>query len=145
MTRAGNRPPWDAVRALAPPVAVWAATRAVLLLCVFKVLVLPGPDVTSDVAGIYHGWYEVLKSGSFPQDDVTWQYPPAAALAVLSPACCPSWTTPRPSFCWPVPPTRPPSRCSCTRAGGRANVSPAPGCGPRASPCWARPRTPGTT
>ncbi|CAM5290530.1 hypothetical protein SRIMM317S_06515 [Streptomyces rimosus subsp. rimosus] len=89
MTRAGNRPPWDAVRALAPPVAVWAATRAVLLLCVFKVLVLPGPDVTSDVAGIYHGWYEVLKSGSFPQDDVTWQYPPAAALAVLSPGLLP--------------------------------------------------------
>ncbi|MGW7553780.1 glycosyltransferase 87 family protein [Streptomyces rimosus] len=89
MTRAGSRPPWDAVRALAPPVAVWAATRAVLLLCVFKVLVLPGPDVTSDVAGIYHGWYEVLKSGSFPQDDVTWQYPPAAALAVLSPGLLP--------------------------------------------------------
>ncbi|OKI05462.1 hypothetical protein A6A06_11105 [Streptomyces sp. CB02923] len=89
MTRASSRPPGGAVRALAPPVAVWAATRAVLLLCVFKVLVLPGPDVTSDIAGIYHGWSEVLRSGAFPQDDVTWQYPPAAALAVLSPGLLP--------------------------------------------------------
>ncbi|WP_394298666.1 glycosyltransferase 87 family protein [Streptomyces rimosus] len=89
MTRAGSRPPWDAVRAVAPPVAAWAATRAVLLLCVFKVLLLPGPDVTSDISGIYHGWFEVLRSGSFPHDDVTWQYPPAAALAVLSPGLLP--------------------------------------------------------
>ncbi|MFH8406117.1 glycosyltransferase 87 family protein [Streptomyces sp. NPDC018019] len=89
MTRASSRPLWDAVRALAPPVAVWAVSRAVLLLCVFKVLVLPGPDVTSDISGIYQGWSEVLKSGTFPQDDVTWQYPPAAALAVLSPGLLP--------------------------------------------------------
>ncbi|MEV5598846.1 glycosyltransferase family 87 protein [Streptomyces sp. NPDC052496] len=89
MSRAGDRHPRETVRAVAPPVAVWAVTRAVLLLCVFKVLVLPGPDVTSDISGIYHGWSEVLKSGAFPQDDVTWQYPPAAALAVLSPGLLP--------------------------------------------------------
>ncbi|MGH3325709.1 MAG: glycosyltransferase 87 family protein, partial [Streptomyces sp.] len=35
------------------------------------------------------GWFEVLKAGTFPLDDVTWQYPPAAALAVLSPALLP--------------------------------------------------------
>ncbi len=69
--------------------AVWAATRLVLLLCVFKVLVVPGPDVTSDVSVIYRDWYEVLRTGTFPLDDVTWQYPPAAALAVLSPALLP--------------------------------------------------------
>ncbi|MEU1125023.1 glycosyltransferase 87 family protein, partial [Streptomyces sp. NPDC005899] len=71
---------------------VWAATRAVLLLCVFKVsgtFTVPGPDVTSDVSGIYRGWYEVLRGGSYPLDDVTWQYPPAAALAILSPALLP--------------------------------------------------------
>ena len=68
------------------PLAVWGLTRAVLLLCVFKVFTVPGPDVTSDVSVIYRGWYEVLHTGTYPLDDVTWQYPPAAALAVLSPA-----------------------------------------------------------
>lgn len=42
--------------------------------------------MTSDVSVIYHGWYETLRHGGFPLDDVTWQYPPAAALPVLSPA-----------------------------------------------------------
>ncbi|MEV5980097.1 glycosyltransferase 87 family protein [Streptomyces sp. NPDC052114] len=68
---------------------VWVLTRAVLLLCVFHVLTAPGPDVTSDVSVIYQGWYEVLRTGTFPLDDVTWQYPPAAALAILSPALLP--------------------------------------------------------
>ncbi|MEU6241280.1 glycosyltransferase family 87 protein [Streptomyces sp. NPDC047024] len=72
----------------AAPAVLWAATRA-LLLCVFKVYVFPGPDVTSDVSVIYRGWYEVLRQGTFPLDDVTWQYPPAAALAILSPALLP--------------------------------------------------------
>jgi hypothetical protein len=68
---------------------VWAATRLVLLLWVFKVYVFPGPDVTSDVSVIYQGWYDVLRHGSFPRTDVTWQYPPAAALAILSPGLLP--------------------------------------------------------
>lgn len=69
--------------------ATWILTRAALLLCVFKVFTVPGPDVTVDVSVIYHGWYEVLRAGSYPLDDVTWQYPPAAALAVLAPALLP--------------------------------------------------------
>ncbi|MEV5883190.1 glycosyltransferase 87 family protein [Streptomyces sp. NPDC052020] len=69
--------------------AAWAATRLVLLLFVFKVYVFPGPDVTADVSVIYRGWYGVLRTGTFPLDDVTWQYPPGAALAVLSPALLP--------------------------------------------------------
>ncbi|NEC10269.1 glycosyltransferase family 87 protein, partial [Streptomyces sp. SID7909] len=68
---------------------VWALTRAVLLLWVTKVVTPPGLDVTSDVSVIYHGWSEVLRSGSYPQSDVTWQYPPVAALAILSPALLP--------------------------------------------------------
>ena len=75
--------------ALAAPLAVWAATRAVLLLWVFKVFTVPGPDVTSDVSGIYHNWFQVLRTGTFPPDDVTWQYPPAAALPLLSPGALP--------------------------------------------------------
>ncbi|MCX4786187.1 MULTISPECIES: glycosyltransferase family 87 protein [unclassified Streptomyces] len=69
--------------------AVWALTRVALLLCVTKVITLSGPDVTSDVSVIYHGWSEVLKTGTYPRSDVTWQYPPLAALAVLSPALLP--------------------------------------------------------
>ncbi|MGW0932530.1 glycosyltransferase 87 family protein [Streptomyces sp. NPDC002644] len=68
---------------------LWTATRVVLLLLVFKVWVMPGPDVTSDVHVIYQNWYGVLSGGTFPQEDVTWQYPPAAALAILSPAVLP--------------------------------------------------------
>ncbi|MGW7491625.1 glycosyltransferase 87 family protein [Streptomyces sp. NPDC054786] len=71
------------------PVAAWAVTRALVLLCVLRVLVLPGPDVTTDVSVIYHGWFEILKTGTFPLADVTWQYPPAAALAILSPGLLP--------------------------------------------------------
>ncbi len=83
----GDRPP-PAVGILAP-VAAWAATRAALLLCVLQVWVVPGPDVTVDVSVIYRNWYGVLSTGAFPADDVTWQYPPAAALAILSPALLP--------------------------------------------------------
>ncbi|MGV9939222.1 glycosyltransferase 87 family protein [Streptomyces sp. NPDC003401] len=68
---------------------LWGATRLVLLLCVFKVYVFPGPDVTTDVSVIYRGWYDALSAGAYPHDDVTWQYPPAAALAILSPALLP--------------------------------------------------------
>lgn len=71
------------------PLTVWIITRTALLLCVFKVVTVPGPDVTSDISVIYQGWYQVLKTGTFPLDDVTWQYPPAAALAILSPALLP--------------------------------------------------------
>ncbi|WP_406836932.1 glycosyltransferase 87 family protein [Streptomyces sp. AHU1] len=67
----------------------WGLTRLGLLLFVAKVYVFPGPDVTSDVSVIYHGWYEVLSRGFFPLHDVTWQYPPAAALAILSPGLLP--------------------------------------------------------
>ncbi|WP_242587717.1 glycosyltransferase 87 family protein [Streptomyces sp. MST-110588] len=59
------------------------------MLCVFKVLVTPGPDVTGDISVIYRGWYEILRTGAFPADDVAWQYPPAAAAAVLAPGLLP--------------------------------------------------------
>ncbi|XUM00582.1 glycosyltransferase 87 family protein [Streptomyces venezuelae ATCC 10712] len=71
------------------PLGLWALTRVLLLLCVFKVVVVPGPDVTFDVSDIYQGWYEVLRTGTYPLDDVTWQYPPAAALPILAPGLLP--------------------------------------------------------
>ncbi|WP_345085046.1 glycosyltransferase family 87 protein [Streptomyces ramulosus] len=68
------------------------------MLCVLKVLTVPGPDVTSDVSVIYRSWAQVLASGSFPVGDVTWQYPPGAALAVLSPGLLPFLTYPHAFF-----------------------------------------------
>ncbi|MFK3731232.1 glycosyltransferase 87 family protein [Streptomyces sp. NPDC088090] len=68
---------------------LWALTRSILLLCAFKVVVVPGPDVTFEVGQIYQSWYEVLRTGEYPSSDVTWQYPPGAAFAVLSPALLP--------------------------------------------------------
>lgn len=71
------------------PLGLWGLTRIILLLCVFKVVVVPGPDATLEVEQIYQGWFDVLRTGEYPRSDVTWQYPPAAALAVLSPALLP--------------------------------------------------------
>lgn len=89
----GNRPeprrPASAAQDPRTAMAVWAVTRSLLLLCVFKIITLPGPDVTSDISVIYQRWYGVLRTGTFPLDDVSWQYPPLAAIAVLSPALLP--------------------------------------------------------
>ncbi|WP_406197804.1 glycosyltransferase 87 family protein [Kitasatospora sp. NBC_01560] len=67
----------------------WLATRALLLLLVTGVLRMPGGDITTDVWLIYHGWYGVLQTGTFPLDDVTWQYPPGAALVIMLPGLLP--------------------------------------------------------
>ncbi len=65
--------------------AAWAVSRTWLLLATLGVLHNPYPIVTSDVSGIYRPWYEVLRSGTFPVDDVMWQYPPGAAGVLLLP------------------------------------------------------------
>jgi hypothetical protein len=72
-----------------PLAALWLLSRAVLLLYTFRVVFVPGPDVTTDVSVIYFDWYQVLRGGTYPLDDVTWQYPPAAAFAILSPGLLP--------------------------------------------------------
>ncbi|MEU6284039.1 glycosyltransferase 87 family protein [Streptomyces sp. NPDC047028] len=68
------------------PLLAWTASRTVLLLSVFAVLPFPGPDAAADLWTVYPNWYDVLATGRFPVGDVTWQYPPAAAIAVLAPA-----------------------------------------------------------
>ncbi|MFH8340978.1 glycosyltransferase 87 family protein [Streptomyces sp. AM6-12] len=88
----------DVRRSPAYLLATWCVTRVVLLLFVLGVYVLPGPDVTTDVSVIYHNWYEVLRQGTFPLDDVTWQYPPAAALPILAPALLPFLSYPHAFF-----------------------------------------------
>ncbi|MEV7779121.1 glycosyltransferase 87 family protein [Kitasatospora sp. NPDC088351] len=69
--------------------ASWLATRALLVLLMTGVLKMAGGDITTDVWLIYHGWYGVLQTGTFPLDDVTWQYPPGAALVILLPGLLP--------------------------------------------------------
>ncbi|GAB2708323.1 glycosyltransferase family 87 protein [Kitasatospora kifunensis] len=68
--------------------ATWVATRVLLILIVSGVIKF-GLDVTTDVSVIYHAWYGVLQTGTFPMDDVTWQYPPGAALVILAPGLFP--------------------------------------------------------
>ncbi|MFI1579369.1 glycosyltransferase 87 family protein [Embleya sp. NPDC020630] len=70
-------------------VLVWAATRAVLLLTAMEVVPNPWPFVTGDARAIYREWFHVLRSGTFPVDDVRWQYPPGAAGVLLLPGLLP--------------------------------------------------------
>ncbi|KND38651.1 glycosyltransferase 87 family protein [Streptomyces acidiscabies] len=79
----------DARRPLTGLLVTWGVTRLFLLLSVYRILPFPGPDVTTDVSVIYRSWYEILRTGTFPLHDVTWQYPPAAALPLLAPALLP--------------------------------------------------------
>ncbi|WP_372498658.1 glycosyltransferase 87 family protein [Yinghuangia soli] len=69
--------------------AAWAVSRAWLFLVTLGVLYNPYPIVTDDVRYTYFGWYEILRAGSFPIGDVTWQYPPGAAGALLLPGLLP--------------------------------------------------------
>ncbi|MFF1902100.1 glycosyltransferase 87 family protein [Kitasatospora sp. NPDC058218] len=75
--------------ALCALVGTWLASRTLLLLLVTGVLRMAGGDITTDVWLIYHGWYGVLQTGTFPLDDVTWQYPPGAALVIMLPGLLP--------------------------------------------------------
>jgi hypothetical protein len=71
---------------------VFLATRTALLLFTVREREFILPSVTSDVRETYSRWYDVLSTGSFPDHDVMWQYPPAAALVILAPAVLPFLT-----------------------------------------------------
>jgi hypothetical protein len=77
---------------LAPVAAllvVYVVTRVFLLLLTAREGHFVLPSVTADVRDIYQGWFDVLRQGHFPQNDVKWQYPPAAALVLLAPGIMP--------------------------------------------------------
>jgi hypothetical protein len=95
-TRAGARHRAEraagGARTLRSPVLLWtawAASRAFLLLSLAGIIPLTKVAVLSDVSQIYHGWYEVFRAGHYPIGDVTWQYPPLAALVVVVPGLLP--------------------------------------------------------
>lgn len=88
-SRAAARP---SLRAISPFLAVgllFLATRTALLLFTVREREFVLPSVTNDVREIYTRWYEVLSTGAFPENDVMWQYPPAAALVILAPGVLP--------------------------------------------------------
>lgn len=53
---------------------------------------LGGGGVSAEVYDLYRGWYERLSHGAFPSGDTSWQYPPGAGAALLSPALLPWFT-----------------------------------------------------
>ncbi|WP_143200295.1 glycosyltransferase 87 family protein [Kitasatospora sp. CB01950] len=68
--------------------AYWLGSRMVMV-----ALVRSGKtESTEEVDRLYRGWSEVLSSGTFPVNDVTWQYPPGAALWMLAPRLLPFLT-----------------------------------------------------
>ncbi|MFF8955715.1 glycosyltransferase 87 family protein [Streptomyces sp. NPDC014894] len=71
--------------------AVWTATRLGML-ALLLIDRLGDSGVAGEVHRLYRGWYEQLVHGAFPLGDVTWQYPPGAAVVFLSPAALP-WLT----------------------------------------------------
>ncbi|WP_175407613.1 glycosyltransferase 87 family protein [Streptomyces sp. TRM64462] len=77
--------------ALLPLLAVWALTRAGMLwLLAHDTLGIGG--VGREVHVLYRHWYEQLVHGVLPVDEVTWQYPPGAALVLLAPGAVPGLT-----------------------------------------------------
>src|SRR5262249_10330491 len=63
----------------------WARVRLLLMLWTLQAVpYFSRGSVVGDVM-IYHGWANTMMGGSFPSTDPQWQYPPAAALVMLSP------------------------------------------------------------
>ncbi|MFF9015288.1 glycosyltransferase 87 family protein [Streptomyces sp. NPDC014870] len=48
--------------------------------------------VSREVYVLYQIWYRQFAQGTYPVDDVTWQYPPGAGLVIMSPGALP-WLT----------------------------------------------------
>lgn len=70
---------------------VWTVTRVGMLLLLLRDSVGVG-GVGREVYVLYQLWYRQFAQGTFPVDDVTWQYPPGAGLVIMSPGVLP-WLT----------------------------------------------------
>ncbi|MEU6895710.1 glycosyltransferase family 87 protein [Streptomyces sp. NPDC046557] len=77
--------------ALTAIAAFWMASRALMLWMLVNDF-HSSNLVRVDVSGTYHNWYDILITWSMPHDDITWQYPPAAAAIFLSPDLLPFLT-----------------------------------------------------
>ncbi|TNY35358.1 glycosyltransferase 87 family protein [Thermomonospora catenispora] len=63
----------------------WLATRLIGLLIVVDRFPYPRREEILGDPAIYAEWAQILASGSFPEGDVRWQYPPLAAPVMLLP------------------------------------------------------------
>ncbi|MGP3981137.1 glycosyltransferase 87 family protein [Streptomyces sp. KR80] len=63
----------------------WAASRLLML----ALLRQGHGDIAGEVHVLYQRWDEQLRSGTFPVGDVSWQYPPGAALVMVAPGLVP--------------------------------------------------------
>ncbi|WMX48646.1 glycosyltransferase family 87 protein [Streptomyces roseicoloratus] len=81
----GVRSPRASTRAL---VTVWVLTRLGMLYLLVQDSI-GVRNVNDEVEFLYPRWARQLADGSFPVDDVTWQYPPGAGLLFLSPEAVP--------------------------------------------------------
>ncbi|MFG2769479.1 glycosyltransferase 87 family protein [Streptomyces sp. NPDC048350] len=70
---------------------VWTLTRAGMLLLLLRDSLGVG-GVGREVYVLYQHWYRQFGHGTFPVNDVTWQYPPGAGLVIMSPGALP-WLT----------------------------------------------------
>ncbi|MGK5627065.1 glycosyltransferase 87 family protein [Streptomyces sp. URMC 123] len=68
--------------------AYWVASRLVML----ALLRQGHGDIAHEVHQLYRKWDGRLRTGSFPVGDVTWQYPPGAAIIMLAPGLVPALT-----------------------------------------------------
>ncbi|MFF0295862.1 glycosyltransferase 87 family protein [Kitasatospora sp. NPDC004615] len=66
----------------------WIASRMLMI----GVIRSGRPENAVEVEWLYQGWSQVLRTGTFPVNDVTWQYPPGAALSMLAPDLLPFLT-----------------------------------------------------
>ncbi|MEU8570743.1 glycosyltransferase 87 family protein [Streptomyces pathocidini] len=66
--------------------AYWAASRLLML----ALLRQGGLDIAREVHVLYTRWEGELRGGSYPVGDVSWQYPPGAALVMLVPGLVPA-------------------------------------------------------
>ncbi|MEU7482480.1 glycosyltransferase family 87 protein [Streptomyces sp. NPDC042319] len=75
---------------LAAAICAWVLTRLWLVPAALKLGPFHGDGgLDPSVDRVYRSWFAVLSSGAFPAHDVSWQYPPGAALPLLSPALAP--------------------------------------------------------
>ncbi|RSS60805.1 DUF2029 domain-containing protein [Streptomyces sp. WAC07061] len=69
----------------------WLASRAAMLWMLVNDF-FSSNLVRVEVTATYHNWYDVLSTWTLPQNDIMWQYPPAAAAVFLSPDLLPFLT-----------------------------------------------------
>ncbi|GAA2095588.1 glycosyltransferase family 87 protein [Kitasatospora saccharophila] len=68
-------------RELLNPAGAWFLSRMLILAVVYS----KAFGVDGEVNGLYPGWAHQLAHWTYPQGDVTWQYPPGAAVVFLAP------------------------------------------------------------